>query len=64
MPSDNENDTSPEPAPSTNYTADRFVPARDAGSLSVVYSAVDDPRSQEVRSPEPNKGPIIFHMVF
>ena len=35
---------------------DRFVPARDGGPLSAVYSITDDLRSQANHSPEPNKG--------
>lgn len=55
MPSDNENGAS-DTSGINDYSADRFIPSRDAGSVNAMYSALDDARSQESRSPEPNKG--------
>ena len=50
---ENEDESSPVRVQSR---ADRFLPSRDGGALSAVYSVTDDIRSQSNHSPEPNKG--------
>lgn len=42
--------------PTRQAGTDRFVPSRDGGPLSAVYSITDDVRSHGNHSPEPSKG--------
>ena len=42
--------------PGAQVGTDRFVPARNGGALSAVYSITDDIRSHANHSPEPSKG--------
>lgn len=49
-------DESSESDSDRRFTADRFIPSRDGASMSSIYAALDEARSQNNQSPDPNKG--------